>query len=109
MSVSDIVTRGQLPEAVGGSAMAWAGCVAGALDEEVYLDKMRAAGLTDVAITQRVYANPEGLVDAPEIQEALAKMGPPVSVDWLRSQLDGKIASVTVTARKPEEHQPPAG
>jgi len=103
ISVSDIVTHGQLPEAVGGSVMAWAGCVAGALDEEAYLEKMRAAGLTDVAITQRVYANPEGLVDASEIQEALAKMDPPVSVDWLRSQLDGKIASVTVMARKPEE------
>jgi arsenite methyltransferase len=108
MSVSDIVTDGQLPEAVGGSVMAWAGCVAGALDEKAYLDKMRAAGLTDVTITQRVYVNPEGLVDAPEIQEALARMDPPVSVDWLCSQLDHKIASITVTAHKPEEQQAPA-
>jgi len=103
MSVSDIVTNGELPKAVGGSVMAWAGCVAGALDEQVYLDKMRAAGLTDVEVTQRVYINPDGYLDAPDIQEALAKMDPPVSADWLRSQLDHKIASITVTARKPEE------
>jgi SAM-dependent methyltransferase len=103
VSVSDIVTNGQLPEAVRGGVMAWAGCVAGALDEEDYLNKMRAAGLTDVAVTQRVYINPDGFLDTPHVQEVLNKMDPPVSAEWLQSQLDHKIASVTVTARKPEE------
>ena len=103
MSVSDIVTDGELPGAVSGDVMAWAGCVAGALDEEIYLDKMRAAGLTDVAVTQRAYINPESFLDAPDIQQALASMDPPLSTDWLRSQLDHKVASVTVTARKPGE------
>ena len=103
MSVSDIVTNGELPKAVGDSVMAWVGCVAGALDEQVYLDKMRAAGLTDVKVTQRVYVNSDSYLDAPDIQEALARMDPPVSADWLHSQLDHKIASITVTARKPEE------
>jgi SAM-dependent methyltransferase len=105
VSVSDIVTNGELPEAVRGGVMAWAGCVAGALDEEDYLDKMRAAGLTDVAVTQRVYINPDGFLDTPHVQEVLNKMDPPVSAEWLQSQLDHKIASVTVTARKPEEQQ----
>ena len=102
MSVSDIVTDGALPEGIGDSVMAWAGCVAGALDEQVYLNKMRAAGLTDVAVTQRTYINPDGFLDAPDIQEALAKIDPPLSTEWLRSQLKRKVASVTVTARKPE-------
>jgi SAM-dependent methyltransferase len=105
VSVSDIVTNGQLPEAVRGGVMAWAGCVAGALDEEDYLNKMRAAGLTDVTVTQRVYINPDGFLDTPHVQEVLNKMGPPVSAEWLQSQLDHKIASVTVTARKPEEQR----
>ena len=103
MSVSDIVTNGELPKVIGSTVMSWAGCVAGALDERVYLDKMRAAGLTDVEVTQRVYINADSFADSPEIKEALAQMDPPVSVDWLRSQFDHKIASVTVTARKPEE------
>jgi arsenite methyltransferase len=103
MSVSDIVTNGQLPEAIGGNAMAWAGCVAGALDEKVYLDKMRAAGLTDVAVTQRAYVNPESFLDAPDVQEALKEMDLPASAEWLCSQLNHKIASITVTARKPGE------
>jgi len=79
MSVSDIVTRGQLPEIIGGSVVAWAGCVAGALDEQDYLARMRAAGLTDVQVTRQVYANPDGLLDAPEIKEALARLDPPLS------------------------------
>jgi arsenite methyltransferase len=83
VSVSDIVTNGELPESIRSSVAAWAGCLAGALDEQVYVSKMRAAGLADVAVTGRVYVNPEGLLEAP-------------------GQLDRKIASITVTARKPE-------
>ena len=102
LSVSDIVTNGELPEVVRGSVEAWTGCLAGALDEKAYVGKMRAAGLTDVTVTDRVYVNPEGLLDAPDIQEILAKLDPPVSKDQLRGQLDRKIASITVTARRPE-------
>ncbi|MDH4137928.1 MAG: arsenite methyltransferase, partial [Anaerolineae bacterium] len=46
LAISDIVTYGPLPEVVRSSLEAWAGCVAGALDETVYLDKMRQAGFT---------------------------------------------------------------
>ena len=102
LSVSDIVTNGELPEVVRGSVEAWTGCLAGALDEKAYVGKMRAAGLTDVTVTDRIYTDPEGLLDAPDIQEILTKLDPPVSKDQLRSQLDHKIASITVTARKPE-------
>ena len=47
MSVSDIVTYGELPDLLRRSLEAWAGCLAGALDEDAYLDKMRSAGLSD--------------------------------------------------------------
>ncbi len=101
MSVSDIVTNGELPEPIRRSVEAWAGCIAGALDEEVYVAKMRTAGLTEVTVTERKYASAEMFQDVPQVKEALAEMDPPVAADWLASQMDRKIASVTVTARKP--------
>ena len=44
LCVSDIVTHGKLPASVRESLEQWAGCVAGALEEDEYLEKIRAAG-----------------------------------------------------------------
>jgi len=101
LSVSDIVTYGELPDLLRHSLEAWAGCLAGALDEDTYLGKMRAAGLSDVTVTQRTYVDVEGLLEAEDVQSLLAQAAPAVSADWLRQQLDHKIASVIVTAHKP--------
>ena len=97
VSVSDIVTNGPLPEVLRDHSRSWAACVAGALDESEYLDKMRAAGLTDVTVTDRVYASVEGLLDSPDVQALIAQSDEPLTVQ----QLDQLIASVTVTAHKP--------
>lgn len=50
--VSDIVTRGPLPQALRESVEAWAGCVAGALDLDDYLAAIRDAGFTDVEVLE---------------------------------------------------------
>jgi SAM-dependent methyltransferase len=52
-AVSDIVFQGDvslIPEHVMRSIEAWSGCVAGALEEQEYLRKLRDAGFTDAAI-----------------------------------------------------------
>ena len=49
LAVSDMVTRGPLPEAVKADLAAWAGCVSGALDEKEFVALLEAAGF--VAIT----------------------------------------------------------
>ena len=55
-AVSDVVIRRELPEAVRKSMELWTGCVAGALLEKEYVDKLRAAGFTDVEVEPtRVY------------------------------------------------------
>jgi len=55
-AVSDVVVRGEVPEEVRRSVELWIGCVAGALDEASYRDKLRAAGFTSVEIDPwRVY------------------------------------------------------
>ena len=53
LSVSDIVVDGDLPQSIRSQLDAWAGCVAGALDESVYLDKIRAAGFEQVEVLSR--------------------------------------------------------
>jgi SAM-dependent methyltransferase len=49
-TVSDIVSVGQIPESLRNDMLQWAGCVAGALDKDEYLDVVRAAGFKDLTI-----------------------------------------------------------
>jgi len=49
-SVSDMVTRGAVPEELRANPELWAGCVSGAIDEEEYLCLMREAGLEGVQV-----------------------------------------------------------
>jgi ubiquinone/menaquinone biosynthesis C-methylase UbiE len=97
--VSDIVTKGDLPPAIRDNMNTWAGCVSGALDEAVYLDKMRAAGLIDVEVTERTFLDVD-IADT-DAQEILAGADLPFSAEWLRDQLAGRLASVSVQAFKP--------
>ncbi|MGD2142776.1 MAG: arsenite methyltransferase [Candidatus Bathyarchaeota archaeon] len=56
MMVSDIVTDGPLPEDIREDPDAWAACISGALDEEVYLGKIRNAGFEKVrTISKRTF------------------------------------------------------
>ena len=62
-AVSDIVFQGDMsliPEHIMRSIEAWSGCVAGALEEQDYLDKLRRAGFADAAVeVTQVYAATE--------------------------------------------------
>ena len=55
-AVSDVVVRGPVPEAIRRNVELWIGCVAGALEESSYRDKLVAAGFESVEIDPwRVY------------------------------------------------------
>jgi arsenite methyltransferase len=55
-AVSDVVALGEVSPALREDMEAWAGCIAGALDEGDYMRKMHAAGFEDVHLeTWRVY------------------------------------------------------
>jgi SAM-dependent methyltransferase len=111
MSVSDIVVDGDLPQAIRSRLDAWAGCIAGALDESVYLDKIRAAGFEEVEVASRDYAD-AGQLSEEEMQllvvgtdgqvaegeEARALLG---EAGLSPSDLAAKVASIKVTACKP--------
>jgi ubiquinone/menaquinone biosynthesis C-methylase UbiE len=95
LTVSDIVINGQLPAPIRSRLDAWAGCIAGALDENDYLDKIRAAGFIDVAIQDRKYAQISEAAEWEEIKAVLANDG------LTPQQLNNKVASVNVIAHKP--------
>ena len=50
VAIADIVVRGRVPQALRRSLELWAGCVAGALEENEYRQKLAAAGFTDIEI-----------------------------------------------------------
>jgi SAM-dependent methyltransferase len=89
--VSDIVTRGELPEAVRRSAELYAGCVAGAVDEAEYLDGLRAAGFVGVEVRK------SHEVQVPD--SVLAGYLTPDEIATLRQSGAG-VWSVTVFGRK---------
>ncbi len=53
MLISDMVTQGELPDEIREDPEMWAACVAGALDEKVYLQKIMNAGFEKVEILAR--------------------------------------------------------
>jgi len=92
-AVSDVVVRGEVPAAIRRSMELWAGCVAGALSDRDYLDKLAAAGFENAAIeVTRVYA-------ASDARELLAGQGP--DVEALASEVDGRFIAAFVRATKP--------
>ena len=48
--ISDIVIRGSMPEDVRCNAELWAGCIAGAMDKEEYLNIIAVAGFKDIRL-----------------------------------------------------------
>jgi arsenite methyltransferase len=52
-SISDIVSYGQVPESVRRDVELWAGCIAGAVDRDAYLDLIRQAGFEQVAVAHQ--------------------------------------------------------
>ena len=92
-AVSDVVTRGDVPAQVREEMLLWVGCIAGALRDEEYADKLKKAGFQSISIEPtRVYA----------IEDALEFLtGKGVDVDALAPQVDGKFMSAFIRAVKP--------
>ncbi len=92
-AVSDVVVRGDVPEAIRKSMELWVGCIAGALTETDYRAKLAAAGFGGIEIeVTRVY----GVDDA-----ATFLAGQGLDVDAVAKEVDGKIVSAFIRAINP--------
>jgi arsenite methyltransferase len=92
-AVSDVVTRGPIAPQIRQSVLLWVGCIAGALDEQEYRDKLAAAGFTQIEV------EPTRVYRAEDAREFLTEKG--FDVDALAREVDGKFLSAFVRAVKP--------
>jgi len=92
-AVSDVVVRGDVPAAVRRSMELWVGCVAGALEETSYRDKLGAAGFDHVGL------EPTRIYRAADAKQFLDEAG--LTDESVLAQIDGRFMSAFVRAQKP--------
>src|SRR5579872_5082321 len=92
-AVSDVVTRGAMLPEIRQSVLAWVGCIAGALEENEYREKLARAGFEQIGI------EPTRIYRADDAREFLAGQG--IDVDALAPKVDGKFLSAFIRAVKP--------
>lgn len=98
--VSDIVTLG-LPDEMRSDISAWVGCIAGAVEEEDYLDLMRRAGFVDVKVVDKMIYSREALSGLSSDTCGCGDGSTEVSRDLLEKYAN-RVASVKVYAAKPK-------
>jgi ubiquinone/menaquinone biosynthesis C-methylase UbiE len=96
-AVSDVVTRGEMLPEIRKSILLWVGCIAGALEESDYRNKLAAAGFASIEL------EPTRVYKVEDAREFLSGQG--LDVDALAPQVDGKFLSVFIRAVKPETSQ----
>jgi len=89
--VSDIVIKGELPASLKKSAEMYAGCVAGAVQQEEYLDIIKSAGFTNIEIKKTK------VIELPD--EVLTQYLTKEEAESLHKSKTG-IFSITVVAEK---------
>lgn len=90
-SISDVVIVGQLPEAIRNDAEMYAGCVSGAIQKDLYLGLINAAGFENVVVQkEKEIVLPEDILSKYESNEISAIKNKEVG-----------IYSITVFGKKP--------
>jgi ubiquinone/menaquinone biosynthesis C-methylase UbiE len=92
LAVSDVVIRSSLPAQVRKSMELWIGCVAGALQETEYREKLEAAGFEFIEV------EPTRIYRVEEAREFLTAAG--LDVDLLGPEIQDKFMSAFIRARK---------
>jgi arsenite methyltransferase len=92
-AVSDVVVRGEVPDALRKSMELWVGCVAGALEEQEYRALLADAGFRDIDVEPtRIY----------EFEDAKAVLtGAGLDTEVLAREVGGRIMGAFIRATKP--------
>jgi arsenite methyltransferase len=92
-AISDVVVRGEVPAEIRKSMELWVGCIAGALEEFEYRDKLFHAGFNSIEI------EPTRVYKSEEARDFLASAG--LDPEKVSPMIDGKFISAFVRAVKP--------
>ena len=98
-AVSDLVTRGEISPEIRDSVLLWVGCVAGALGDDEYRNKLSAAGFEQIDI------EPTRIYRVEDAREFLSAAG--IDAAAIAPQVDGKFMSAFVRAIKPASKSNP--
>src|SRR5262249_51781371 len=85
LAVSDVVVRGNVPSEIRESVLLWVGCIAGALQDDEYVNKLAKAGFDKIAV------EPTRIYQVEDARRLLSEKG--VDVDAIASQVNGKFMS----------------
>jgi len=92
-AVSDVVVHGNAPSEIRESVLLWVGCIAGALQDDEYVNKLAKVGFDKIAI------EPTRIYQVEDARCFLSEKG--VDVDAIASQVNGKFMSAFIRAIKP--------
>jgi arsenite methyltransferase len=92
-AVSDVVVRGEVPPEIRRSIELWVGCVAGALQDSEYIDKLTKAGFISIEI------EPTRIYDIADARAFLSNHG--VDVDAVAPAVADKFMGAFIRATKP--------
>jgi arsenite methyltransferase len=101
LAVSDVVTRGDVPDAVRQSMLLWVGCIAGALQDDAYIGKLARAGFEAIEI------EPTRVYNIEDARTFLSGQG--IDVDAIAPEVEGKFMGAFIRATKPAIATGPAG
>ena len=92
-AVSDVIVRGEVPADIRKSMELWVGCMAGALQEAEYVQKLQTAGFTSMEV------QPTRVYHTEESRDFLAAAG--LDPDRVAPLIEGKFISAFIRATKP--------
>ena len=90
--------RGEMLPEIRRSVLAWVGCIAGALEENEYRSKLKAAGFGNIEL------EPTRIYRAEDARDTLLSEG--IDIEAIAPQIDGKFMSAFVRAVKPAPSAP---
>lgn len=93
LAVSDVVVLGEVPAGIRKSMELWVGCIAGALEENEYREKLVRVGFESIDV------EPTRVYRVEEAREFLEGAG--LDPETIGPQIDGKLISAFVRAVKP--------
>jgi SAM-dependent methyltransferase len=94
LAVSDVVVRGEVPDAVRQSMLLWVGCIAGAMEENEYVARLEKAGFAEISM------EPTRVYNVEDARQFLTEAG--VDVDSLAAVVHEKFMSAFIRATKLE-------